>query len=50
MKIDGPFFDSDLKAGSKLKLHYTVTNVDKGHNLPSGSLGAQPDCGSTSRS
>lgn len=43
MKIDGPFFDSDLKAGSKLKLHYTVTNVDKGHNLPSGSLGAQPE-------
>lgn len=43
MKIDGPFFDSDLKSGKKLKLHYTFTNVDRGHNLPSGSLGAQPE-------
>lgn len=43
MKIDGPFFDSDLKSGDKLKLHYTITNVDRGHNLPSGSLGAQPE-------
>jgi hypothetical protein len=43
MKIDGPFFDSDLKSGKKLKLHYTITNVDRGHNLPSGSLGAQPE-------
>ncbi len=43
MKIDGPFFDSDIKSGDKLKLHYTITNVDRGHNLPSGSLGAQPE-------
>jgi hypothetical protein len=43
MKIDGPFFDSDIKNGDKLKLHYTITNVDRGHNLPSGSLGAQPE-------
>ncbi len=43
MKIDGPFFDGDLKSGKKLKLHYTITNVDRGHNLPSGSLGAQPE-------
>ena len=43
MHIDGPFFDSDLKAGNALKLHYRLTNVDRGHNLPSGSLGAQPE-------
>ena len=43
MKIDGPFFDNELKAGSKLKLHYRLTNLDNGHNLPSGSLGAQPE-------
>jgi len=43
MRIDGPFFDGPLKAGNSLKLHYKLTNVDKGHNLPSGSLGAQPE-------
>ncbi|MGD9600521.1 MAG: multiheme c-type cytochrome [Gammaproteobacteria bacterium] len=43
MRIDGPFFDGELKVGEPLKLHYRITNVDKGHNLPSGSLGAQPE-------
>ena len=43
MKIDGPFFKDEPKVGAKLKLHYLLTNVDKGHNLPSGSLGAQPE-------
>ena len=42
-RIDGPFFDSDPKVGSSLSFHYRVTNVDIGHNLPSGSLGAQPE-------
>ena len=41
--IDGPFFDSKLKAGKTLEFHYRITNIDEGHNLPSGSLGAQPE-------
>jgi hypothetical protein len=47
--IDGPFFaygsqrgDGSLVAGRDLKLHYVVTNLNNGHNLPTGSLGAQP--------
>lgn len=43
MRIDGPFFDGAPAAGSALKFKYKITNVDKGHNLPSGSLGAQPE-------
>jgi nitrate/TMAO reductase-like tetraheme cytochrome c subunit len=42
-RIDGPFFASELKAGNALKFKYVVTNTDDGHNLPSGSLGAQPE-------
>jgi len=42
-RIDGPFFESPLKAGETLKFRYRVTNIDIGHNLPSGSLGAQPE-------
>lgn len=42
-RIDGPFFDSDPAVGEPLRFHYTVTNTMKGHNLPSGSLGAQPE-------
>lgn len=42
-RIDGPFFDSDPKAGEGLSFKYVVTNTDDGHNLPSGSLGAQPE-------
>jgi nitrate/TMAO reductase-like tetraheme cytochrome c subunit len=47
--IDGPFFgdgaqrgDGSLVAGRDVKLHYLVKNLNNGHNLPSGSLGAQP--------
>lgn len=43
MHIDGPFFDNPPAVGQKLKFNYKITNVDKGHNLPSGSLGAQPE-------
>lgn len=43
MRIDGPFFNGPLKANQELDLHYVVRNVDEGHNLPSGSLGAQPE-------
>lgn len=42
-RIDGPFFVSDIKAGQSLQFSYKVTNTDPGHNLPSGSLGAQPE-------
>lgn len=42
-KITGPHFDSKRKAGQALKFHYTVKNTNPGHNLPSGSLGAQPE-------
>jgi nitrate/TMAO reductase-like tetraheme cytochrome c subunit len=42
-KLDGPFFDSALKVGHDLSFNYKLTNLNKGHNLPSGSLGAQPE-------
>lgn len=42
-RIDGPFFTSTPERGRDLDFHYTVTNTDEGHNLPSGSLGAQPE-------
>ena len=43
MRIDGPFFASDIRAGEDLSFKYVITNIDDGHNLPSGSLGAQPE-------
>lgn len=42
-RIDGPFFDGKPQAGRSLRFRYRVSNIDKGHNLPSGSLGAQPE-------
>lgn len=42
-KLDGPFFKSDPVTGKPLKVYYTLHNVNAGHNLPSGSLGAQPE-------
>ncbi len=42
-KIDGPFFDSPPALGESLSFSYKVTNTNSGHNLPSGSLGAQPE-------
>ena len=42
-KIEGPFFNSDRKAGEGMAFHYVITNTNSGHNLPSGSLGAQPE-------
>ncbi|XZE20767.1 multiheme c-type cytochrome [Pirellulaceae bacterium SH449] len=41
-RIDGPFFASTPTAGRDLKLSYVVSNTSEGHNMPSGSLGAQP--------
>jgi nitrate/TMAO reductase-like tetraheme cytochrome c subunit len=42
-RLDGPFFDSSPAAGKTFAFHYKLTNLNKGHNLPSGSLGAQPE-------
>ena len=42
-RVDGPFFIGTPKSGSSLSFKYTVKNTDDGHNLPSGSLGAQPE-------
>lgn len=43
-RIDGPFFDNGKpESGKPLHFRYRITNVDEGHNLPSGSLGAQPE-------
>ena len=41
-KIDGPFFANTPTIGDALRFHYCVTNTNPGHNMPSGSLGAQP--------
>lgn len=41
--IDGPFFKGRPEAGKTLSFEYRVTNRNKGHSLPSGSLGAQPE-------
>jgi nitrate/TMAO reductase-like tetraheme cytochrome c subunit len=42
-RIDGPFFKGEPRAGKPLSFHYLVTNTNPGHNMPSGSLGAQPE-------
>ena len=42
-RLDGPFFDGSPQAGRALSFNYKLTNLNKGHNLPSGSLGAQPE-------
>jgi Cytochrome c554 and c-prime len=41
--IDGPFFKGDPQVGQPLGFTYKITNVNPGHNMPSGSLGAQPE-------
>ena len=55
-RLDGPYFmengvfsskpkptEKPLRVGETLKFYYKLTNTDEGHNLPSGSLGAQPE-------
>jgi hypothetical protein len=42
-KLDGPFFDGAPVAGATLKFKYRIRNINPGHNMPSGSLGAQPE-------
>jgi nitrate/TMAO reductase-like tetraheme cytochrome c subunit len=41
-KIDGPYFEGAPRAGKTLAFSYKIKNMNTGHNLPSGSLGAQP--------
>lgn len=41
-QLDGPFFDARPQRGEDLSFRYCVINKSKGHNMPSGSLGAQP--------
>ncbi|CCB66307.1 MULTISPECIES: multiheme c-type cytochrome [unclassified Hyphomicrobium] len=41
-KVDGPFIEGTPKVGSDLAFSYRIKNTNTGHNLPSGSLGAQP--------
>jgi len=41
--LDGPFFVTKPQAGKDFAFDYKLTNLNKGHNLPSGSLGAQPE-------
>jgi len=43
-RLDGPFFDKGApKVGKNFSFRYRIVNTDEGHNLPSGSLGAQPE-------
>ncbi len=42
-QVDGPSFDGTPRAGESLSFRYVIRNLDPGHNLPSGSLGAQPE-------
>ena len=42
-RLDGPFFNGTPTTGRALSFSYKLTNLNKGHNLPSGSLGAQPE-------
>ncbi len=41
-KLDGPYFTGDPTPGEPLRFRYCLTNTSPGHNMPSGSLGAQP--------
>ena len=41
-QVDGPYIKGDKKVGEDLAFSYKITNTNTGHNLPSGSLGAQP--------
>jgi nitrate/TMAO reductase-like tetraheme cytochrome c subunit len=41
-KVEGPFVDGTPQVGRSLSFSYKITNANSGHNLPSGSLGAQP--------
>jgi hypothetical protein len=40
--VTGPTFRDTPRVGEKLRFDYVVANTSDGHNLPTGSLGAQP--------
>lgn len=40
--VDGPHIEGTPRVGSDLAFSYVIKNTNTGHNLPSGSLGAQP--------
>ncbi|MCA9235574.1 MAG: hypothetical protein KDA44_08875 [Planctomycetales bacterium] len=40
--VDGPFFKYAPERGQPLEFEYVVVNTNEGHNLPTASLGAQP--------
>jgi len=42
LDVKGPFFYGTPVAGRPMKIAYRVSNTSDGHNLPTGSLGAQP--------
>ncbi|HET6266337.1 MAG TPA: multiheme c-type cytochrome [Acidobacteriota bacterium] len=42
-RLDGPFIKGTPRVGKGLKFTYTISNLNPGHNMPSGSLGAQPE-------
>ena len=41
--VDGPFFEEAPELGEDLEFGFEITNTNSGHNVPSGSLGAQPE-------
>jgi hypothetical protein len=41
-EIEGPFLPEHPRAGQPLRFHYVIHNRSEGHNMPTGSLGAQP--------
>jgi nitrate/TMAO reductase-like tetraheme cytochrome c subunit len=41
-KVDGPHIEGTPRVGTDLAFSYRIKNTNTGHNLPSGSLGAQP--------
>ncbi|MGB0506681.1 MAG: multiheme c-type cytochrome [Pikeienuella sp.] len=43
-RLDGPFFENGApEVGKDMDVRFRIVNIDEGHNLPSGSLGAQPE-------
>lgn len=42
LSINGPYFTREVQLGHSLRFYYNIKNLTAGHNLPSGSLGAQP--------
>jgi hypothetical protein len=40
--VDGPYIEGTPRVGTDLAFSYRIKNTNTGHNLPSGSLGAQP--------